>query len=333
MDIDIVLLWVDGNDPEWQREKAAYSGQKLDDTNSPNRFRDWGLMPYWFRSVEAYIPWVRTIHFVTCGHVPSFLRLDHPKLHHVTHREFMPACSLPTFNASAIEMNIHRIPGLADHFLFFNDDMFVGRPLQPETFFKNGQPCINGSEIVITPKRAAEAANHMPLNDVSVINEHFKKPVQIKKNRGKYIHPCYGLRDNIKTLAARIAYPNYYIGFKNKHTIAPFRKQTFEEIWAAEPELLMDTTCSRFRSKSNVNQWLALWWQVASGSFTPSFVDNMSYTISKDNIDEICGIIHNREHDMFCLNDPNWETQFDLYSARLQEAFRDALPEKCSFEK
>lgn len=333
MDIDIVVLWVDGSDPEWQKEKAKYSGQKLDDTNSVNRFRDWGLMPYWFRAVEAYIPWVRTIHFATCGQTPSFLKTDHPKLHLVTHRDFMPEDCLPTFNASAIEMNIHRIEGLAEHFLFLNDDMFIGRPLQPEVFFKNGLPCVNGSEQIIPPIRTTEAARHMPFNDVGVINAHFQKKTQLRKNRGKYIHPCYGLKDNIKTLAVRIAYPNFFVGFKNKHTIAPFLKQSFEEIWAAEPQLLMNTSRSRFRSMSNVNQWLALWWQVASGNFTPAWVDNVAYMVTKDTIDEICEVIAGQKHDMFCLNDPNWEVDFDGLSARLHEAFEAILPDKCSFEK
>lgn len=90
MDIDFVVLWVDGSDPAWQAEKAKYQGQPLDDSNTPNRFRDWGLMPYWFRAVEKFTPWVRKIYFVTCGHVPAFLNLAHPKLHHVKHADFLP---------------------------------------------------------------------------------------------------------------------------------------------------------------------------------------------------------------------------------------------------
>ena len=45
MDIDFVVLWVDGSDAAWQAEKARYQGRTLDDSNAPNRFRDWGLMP------------------------------------------------------------------------------------------------------------------------------------------------------------------------------------------------------------------------------------------------------------------------------------------------
>ena len=64
MDIDFVVLWVDGNDPQWQAQKAKYQGKTLDDSNAAHRFRDWGLMPYWFRAVEKFCPWVRKVHFV-----------------------------------------------------------------------------------------------------------------------------------------------------------------------------------------------------------------------------------------------------------------------------
>ena len=88
MDIDFVVLWVDGNDPQWQAQKAKYQGKTLDDSNAAHRFRDWGLMPYWFRAVEKFCPWVRKVHFVTCGHVPQWLNLDCPKLNHVKHSDY-----------------------------------------------------------------------------------------------------------------------------------------------------------------------------------------------------------------------------------------------------
>ena len=149
MDIDFVVLWVDGSDPAWQAEKAKYQGKALDDSNSANRFRDWGLLPYWFRAVERFAPWVRKIHFVTCGQVPEFLNTEHPKLHLVKHSDFMPPEALPTFSSHAIEMNIHRIPGLAEHFVYFNDDMFLIRAVKQENFFRDGLPCTYGGEYPI----------------------------------------------------------------------------------------------------------------------------------------------------------------------------------------
>ena len=98
--IDFVLMWVDGNDPEWQKEKSLYES----DTNGDKRnirFRDWDNLQYWFRGVEKYAPWVNKIHFVTWGHLPSWLNTEHPKLNVVKHSDFIPKEFLPTFNSRA----------------------------------------------------------------------------------------------------------------------------------------------------------------------------------------------------------------------------------------
>ena len=140
-DIDFVIIWVDGDDPVWKEERAKYDHPASCLPNSNNfQFRDWGVLPYWFRSVERYAPWVRRIHFVTCGHYPEWLNLDHPKLHFVRHEDFIPSEYLPTFSANPIELNIHRIPGLSEQFVYFNDDMFVAAPVKPTDFFINGLP-------------------------------------------------------------------------------------------------------------------------------------------------------------------------------------------------
>ena len=66
-DIDFVIIWVDGSDPEWQKTKAHYKGED-DKFNLNNvRYRDWNLLHYWFRAVEAFAPWVRKVHFVPCA--------------------------------------------------------------------------------------------------------------------------------------------------------------------------------------------------------------------------------------------------------------------------
>ena len=135
MKIDFVIPWVDGNDPEWKKEKALYQTELIDDSNSVNRFRDWGLLPYWFRSVEKFTPWVNKIYFITWGHLPQFLNSEHPKLRIVDHRDFIPEEYLPTFSSHAIEVNIHRIRELEECFVYFNDDTFILRPLPETSFF------------------------------------------------------------------------------------------------------------------------------------------------------------------------------------------------------
>lgn len=333
MDIDFVVLWVDGSDPEWQAQKAKYQGMTLDDSNAAHRFRDWGLMPYWFRAVERFCPWVRKVHFVTCGHVPEWLNTDCPKLNHVKHSDYIPAEYLPTFSANTIEMNIHRIPDLAEHFVFFNDDMFLARPMDGTAFFRDGLPCTYGGEVPAAFAGNAGIWQHLIVNDLRVINNHFCKSLQVKRNRKKYMARCCRLRDNMRTLMLEKLFPDCFLGFKNLHAPAAFLKSTFETLWEKEPELLHRTCLNRFRTNDDVNQWLALWWQIADGRFMPYMVDNAVADVTEDTVDRICGMIRGQSHDMICVNDPSDKVDFEKLSAMLVAAFESILPEKCGFEK
>lgn len=332
MDIDFVILWVDGNDPEWLKEKSKYQKRECDESNSLNRYRDWGLLPYWFRSVEKYAPFVRKIHFVTWGHVPEFLDVNNFKLHVVRHDEFIPKNCLPTFSSHAIEMNIHRIPDLAEHFVYFNDDMFLIRNVKETDFFRDGLPCTYGGEVPLELIGEIGIWQHAMVNNLGVINKHFTKRKSFQNYGKKYRAKCYRWKDNIRTWMLEKLYPDYFTGFKNLHAPGMYLKRTFEEVWNAEPELLNSTINDRFRSSDNVNQWVCLWWQVASGQFSPYNVDNMAMVINEDTIDVLCKAIVNQEHDYICLNDPDNEIDVEGLSNRLKEAFGVILPEKSSFE-
>lgn len=332
MDIDFVIPWVDGNDPAWQTEKHKYQGKTRDDSNSANRFRDWGLMPYWFRAVEKFTPWVRKIHFITWGHLPAFLNIDHPKLHIVRHEDYLPAEYRSTFNANTIEMNMHRIEGLSEQFVYFNDDMYLLRPMTESSFFFDGLPCAYGAEVPFSVTGQPGIWQHLILNDLRTINTHFHKPTQVKKNAHKYHSSIYGIKTNIRTLAAEKLFPETFLGFQNLHAPAPFLKRTFEEIWDLEPELLQETSRHHFRTSDDVNQWLALWWQIASGEFHPCLVDNLVEGVTENNIHRLSRIVAEQQHDMICLNDSAENVPFDELAEQLKFAFETILPGKCSFE-
>ncbi len=333
MEIDIVVLWVDGSDPAWLAEKRKYAPPAAADSDSVNRYRDWGLLPYWFRMVETFLPWVRKVHFVTWGHVPAFLNLDAPKLHVVRHAEFIPAQYLPTFSSHTIEMNIHRIPDLAEHFIYFNDDMFLLRPMRKERFFRDGLPCTYGREVPWEFCGSVGIWEHAVANDLGVINNHFSKREAIRHHGKKFYSTQYRWKDNLRTWVLNRLFPDHFTGFKNLHAPAAYLKKTFEEVWAAEPELLHSTCCDRFRTAENVNQWVCLWWQVASGYFLPCVIDNLVDSISEASIDRLCSCIEHQEHDYICLNDPEQPVDMALLSERLKAAFEKLLPEKSSFEK
>jgi hypothetical protein len=140
-DIDVVYTWVDGDDPAWQATKAQYARDVSEPapkqrTIGDERFRNRDELKYSLRSIEQFAPWVRHIYIVTAGQRPAWLDADHPKITLVDHREiYRDAAWLPTFNSSGIETQLHHIPGLADHFLYFNDDFFLGQLADPIDFF------------------------------------------------------------------------------------------------------------------------------------------------------------------------------------------------------
>ncbi len=133
--IDFVMIWVDSNDMSWKKNFLCYKSKDShltqEELDENCRYRDWENLQYWFRSIEEYCPWVRKIHIVTCGHFPKFLVKDHPKLNLVTHDQIIDSEYLPTFSSNVIEINIHKIQGLTEHFVYFNDDMFINKPLEP----------------------------------------------------------------------------------------------------------------------------------------------------------------------------------------------------------
>ena len=139
--IDVVYTWVDGNDPDWNAARERRLAQVSDATmlsraaSGRARFVDRGELRYSMRSVHLLAPWVRRIHLVTAGQVPPWLDVEHPMINLVDHRELLPPDAVPTFNSHAIETVLHRIEDLSEHFLYFNDDFFLGQPIRPERFF------------------------------------------------------------------------------------------------------------------------------------------------------------------------------------------------------
>lgn len=333
MGIDFVILWVDGNDPKWQSEKATYDSNINDDSNSASRYRDWGLLPYWFRGVEKFTPWVNKIHFVTWGHLPEFLNLNNPKLNIVKHEDFIPAEYLPTFSSHAIELNIHRIPGLSEEFVYFNDDMFIVRNMDEKSFFKNELPCTYGGEVPMAFQGDTGIWQHAAVNGMGVINNHFSKKEQVKSFKKKYISSSYRWQDNVRTFALETFFPDYFSGFKNLHAPGAYLKKTFEDVWKAEKDLLNKTSSHKFRSADDVNQWVMLWWQIASGSFSPYNTDNLVCSVNKNTLDFVCNAIKTQSNDMICVNDSADEEDFQYLSEELKSAFQTILPEKSSFEK
>ncbi len=135
--VDIVYLWVDGNDPEWQAKRNAFLGKttEVSEINCKGRYVNNDELKYSLRSMSQYAPWLRKIFIVTDNQTPKWLDTSNPKVQIVDLKEIMPTECLPCFNSSLIEYFLSQIPDLSEHFLYANDDMFINKPVQISDFF------------------------------------------------------------------------------------------------------------------------------------------------------------------------------------------------------
>lgn len=336
--IDFVILWVDGNDPEWKKQKDNYFQQcfgNTKDENGDNRFREWDQLKYWFRGVEKNAPWVNKIHFVTWGHLPKWLNTAHPKLHIVRHEEIIPNQFLPVFSSHAIEICINRIKGLSERFVYFNDDLFLLAPVPETMYFQDGLPRCDAS---LHPFPTNAPAGHfyscINLQNMNLINRNFSCCEVIRKHWRRFIHPTYGYYRNKSTLLYLPWRRRYFPFFIPSHSPSPFLKSVFDEVWEKEEKALLNTCGHRFRSYDDVNQYLFTYWQICEGRFFPTNPDAyFTYTHVSGDLDRICQIIMNPDKPSICINDnvKDWDIFIDS-KEKINRAFDTLFPKKCSFE-
>ena len=135
-DIDLVYLWCDGSDAKFtqqKRECMQQCGAKLRE-NADCRYIQTDELKFSLRSVDMYMPWIHHIYIVTNNQIPKWFS-PHEKITIVDHSEILPDTARPCFNSQALECCMHKIPNLAEHFIYANDDTFVGRKISPSFFF------------------------------------------------------------------------------------------------------------------------------------------------------------------------------------------------------
>jgi len=225
--IDIVYTWVDSTDKEWQAEKAQWARTEnieLDSSDNDERFINRDELRYSLRSVWLYAPFVRNIFIVTAGQAPDWLNVAHEKIHLISHKDIFPEDTLPTFNSHAIEACLSRIPGLAEHFIYFNDDVFLGRETNIETYFTRAgliKSRFSPSSFVATSQPDPSA---IPTAWASY-------------NATRLIEKDFDLR----------------FVRQMKHVPMPMKRCLLEEIEARYPDMLAQTRAARFRSRSDLS--------------------------------------------------------------------------------
>ena len=332
--IDFVVLWVDGSDPNWVIQRDQMLKTKLQDKEvdiRKERFRDYGIFKYWFRCVEKNAPWVRKIHLITNGQLPTWLNVDNEKLQIDFHSSYMDPRSLPTFNSNAIELQILNIKNLAEQFVLFNDDIFIVNPISPEFFFRKGVRCDYFCEDFISPNGMFSQTR---INNMHLINEYVGSKRELIKKIGftKWFSP--------KLFGSHLLYNLFFYfasdefaGFSLEHTAAPFTRTLLKETFDAFGDKIKPTFFHNFRTDEDVTQYLFRYYSFITGNYvinprTRGLICNTSET------KKICKTLkHHAKYPLLCINDETLkEGQFQSIKEKIIAAFDYSYPNKSSFE-
>lgn len=227
--IDVVFTWVDGSDEKWQQKyqqamrthQFERIGLYADDSA---RFANHNELYYSVYAVQKFMPWVRHIFIVTDEQIPKWLDIEkQTQIKIIDHKQIIDGQYLPTFNSHVIEAHLHRIPELSDHFIYFNDDVFVARPLSPSHFFSS-----NGIASIFT-------AN---------------KSIKNMLNRGIHTPTLLASRNSIKLLQA-----NYdcIIDFSLVHTYVPLTKKIYQLAWQKYKDEIISFLNNKVRGTNDLN--------------------------------------------------------------------------------
>lgn len=324
MDIDFVITWVDGNDPLWLEEYYKYNNNNLD--SRKERFRDYGILKYWFRAVEKYAPWVRKIHFVTYGHIPKWLNCNNEKINIVKHDEFIPKKYLPTFSSHTIELNMHLINGLSENFVYFNDDMFINNSISETDFFVDGKICDYFKFIMFTAND--NVFSHYLLNNNYIINKNFSiKDIKLKK----IISKKYKLKVNfLNILFSRGRYIPF---FENLHLPQAYKKNTFYEIWDKEYDILDKTCSNKFRALSDISPYLMREWQLLKEDIEIFDIKSRGKVLYLGIKNRELEKVLNSKNKFICINDISCaENDFYKYKQEIGKIFSEKYCIKSKFE-
>ena len=338
--IDFVLTWVDSSDKAWLEQRRKYESLGTKEVcsdakaNAECRYRDYGLLQYWFRAVEKFTPWVNRVFFVTCGQKPIWLNELHPKLQLVNHTDYIPTAHLPTFHSNTIELNLYRIPELSEHFVLFNDDVFILRPLSPDFFFRKGHPVLS-CDLGIPRWLGYSNISRIAINNNGVLKQSLDVERLVWKHIWKYIDvQALGFARALKNLISFSVNRTLLLGTFG-HLSHAHLKSTFEELWQRFPKVMERTSSSRFRTDDCVNHWLACAWNMVSGRFYPTNEKKRGEfsTLNMECLAHASELISCQLQPQICLNDDGSLANVEWCSGEIANSFEILLPEKSSFEK
>ena len=281
--MDAVITYVDGNDPLWRKSFAEAVGVPAIE----KRYRDWGTLVYLVRGIRLYMPFIRNIYLVVSGEsqVPTWVPESEVKV--VYHRDIIPSKHLPVFNSTAIEMFLHRIPGLDGQYVYFNDDVFPVRPIREEELFRDGKSVIGFRKHLF----------------------HAGLYKQQTRNADLLARKALGMAPGL-------------LFVRPQHTCTPMQKSACEEVFSKIGDEL-EASVTPLREKRNVNQYVFLDYLHYSGrALKNSSISNRHLSLAVKNADKVVNAILHPSSSFVCINDVKLsESRYLEMRDRILEAF------------
>jgi len=291
--IDAVITYVNGDDPLWKQDYEAHAGAPI----LSKRFRDWGTLPYLFRGIEKNLPFIGKVFLVVSrdSQVPGWINRETVNV--VYHKDFIPEEYLPTFNPSVIEMFLHRIPGLGEQYLYFNDDEFPVRPVKESSLFHGGKP-------------AKQMGWH--LNAVS-----------------PFLDLCKNSSDLALKAARKKAGPFF---LRPQLSVTPMLRSACEEAFkACESEILKSLT--PVRGSGNFNQYFFSDYMYLKKLAVSRRISHRQFSMAISSADDIVHFLEKPSADFVCINDMDMPLNRYMFSKeRIQDGFNYLFNVRSSYE-
>ncbi|WP_179395688.1 stealth family protein [Lacticaseibacillus absianus] len=327
--IDFVITWVDQNDQKWLEKYASVAGTQDPNGDEQARYRDYGTLKFLFRSIEVYAPWVNHVFLVTDEQVPAWLKTENEKVTVIDHKQIIPARYLPTFNSNVIDFHLVNIPGLAEHFVYFNDDMFLNRAVEPTDFFDSeGHPRDFLSFNAIMPNNVFE---HTYVNNLAILNNAFSKKKTLAEQFFKIFNPKNG-KWNLINLCL-LPFP-MFTRFVDPHTPVSYCQSRIRGGLAQFPEMLASTCPNQTRATSDFSLWFFRYFDLLSGYYSHRRADFGKAYQLQNWTDAVRDILKSK-HRVLNINDSDKmsDHEYEEATAGLRQAFSIELGSKSSFEK
>ena len=291
--MDVVITYVDGLDPLWQKDYEEH-------TNIPileKRFRDWGTLRYLMRGVAVNMPFIRKVHLVVArdSQVPKWVNRNEVNV--VLHKDIIPEKFLPTFNCNPIELHLHRIKDLDEQYVYFNDDVFPLKKCEPTDFFVDGKGQLGMSR-------------HLLSIDM------FKK---ICRNSDVMARRALGMKPSLFFL-------------RPQHVCTPMIKSECEALYeSVKDELHASITMTR--TAKNVSQYVFLNYMYLNGTLQNNRLSKRHFSLGITSTEKLRNFIINPTKTFTCINDVQLSHErFEELRKVLIDAFETLLPNKSKYE-